>query len=73
MACFHQARPSILVEHIPIDVVEGELGLVVVEHEGHEPLPVVEELEIIFVGLEHSSPCFRTASACEVLDRAGPA
>jgi len=57
-----------LVQHIPIDVIKGELGLVVVELEGHEPLPIIEELKVVFVGLEHSSPCFRTASACEVLD-----
>jgi hypothetical protein len=45
--------------------------LVVIELEGHEPLPIIEELKVVFVGLEHSSPCFRTASAREVLDWAG--
>jgi hypothetical protein len=71
VACFPQARPRILVQHIPIDIIEGELSLVVVELEGHEPLPIIEELKVVFVGLEHSSPCFRTASAREVLEWAG--
>jgi hypothetical protein len=29
-----------------------------VQLEGHEPLPVVEEPELVLVWLEHSSPCF---------------
>jgi hypothetical protein len=36
-------------------------------------LPVVEELEVIFGGVLHSSPCLGTASACEVLDWAAAA
>ena len=70
---FPQARPRVVVQLLPIDIVEGEMGFAVVELEGHKPLPIIEELEVIFVGGSHSSPCFRTASACEVLDWAAAA
>jgi len=62
-----------LVQAVPGDIVKGELSLLLVQLEGHEPLPVVEEPELVLVWLEDSSPCFRTAAAREVLDRTATA
>jgi hypothetical protein len=58
------------VQHIPINVIKGQVSSVLVQLQRHEPLPVVEEPEPVFVGLENPSPCFRTASARQVLHRA---
>jgi hypothetical protein len=56
------------VQYVPENVVKDEVSLVLVQLEGHEPLPVVEEPELVLVWMEDSSPCLGTASACEILE-----
>lgn len=56
------------VQYVPENVVKDEVSLVLVQLEGHEPLPVVEEPELVLVWMEDSSPCLGTASAREILE-----
>jgi hypothetical protein len=56
------------VQYVPENVVKDKVSLVLVQLEGHEPLPVVEESELVLVWMEDSSPCLGTASAREILE-----
>jgi hypothetical protein len=64
-----QAPLGVPAQHIPINIIKGQVCPVLVQLERHEPLPVVKEPEPVFVWLDNSSPGFRTASARQVLDR----
>lgn len=58
-----------LVEFLAEHIVEDNVGRCLCQLQRHEPLTIMEELELVGVWGEDAPPCLGAASARQILDR----